>query len=67
MNKNDKIENFDDDMLPEYDFSDGVRGKYALRLADYALEKRNACYRGEIKSKALLEIIKELNEIDNKD
>lgn len=27
-----KIE--DDDMLPEYDFSGGVRGKYAARLAE---------------------------------
>jgi hypothetical protein len=24
----------DDDMLPEYDFSGGVRGKYAARLAE---------------------------------
>ena len=24
----------DDEMLPEYDFSDGIRGKYAARLAE---------------------------------
>ena len=29
---NDKTNN--DDMRPEYDFSDGVRGKYAVRHAD---------------------------------
>ena len=28
-----KPDNSDPDMLPEYDFSDGVRGKYAKRYA----------------------------------
>jgi hypothetical protein len=29
-----KPENNSDDMLPEYDFSGGVRGKYAARYAE---------------------------------
>lgn len=29
-----KKETFDKDMLPEYDFSKGVRGKYAKRYAE---------------------------------
>ena len=29
-----KAKTSDDDMRPEYDFSDGVRGKYAARYAD---------------------------------
>jgi hypothetical protein len=29
-----KPENNSDDMLPEYDFSGGVRGKYATRYAE---------------------------------
>ena len=38
VNNKPKIE--DDEMLPEYDFSKGVRGKYAERLAQ--LKKTNA-------------------------
>ena len=31
---NHNINNYDDDILTEYDFSGGIRGKYALRLAE---------------------------------
>ncbi len=33
MSADNKLKIEDDDMLPEYDFSKGVRGKYAERLA----------------------------------
>ena len=33
MKKTNKL-NDDDDLLPHYDFSGGVRGKYAARLAE---------------------------------